>query len=251
MYCRNRFYISETEQQRMRDCKIVFGGLGLGSVIAECALRIGFENLHLIDGDVVELSNLNRQNYTQTDIGKPKCMALYERLKSINPNANIRYSNVFLTSENIREHLAGADIAVNAIDFTSNAPFIFDDICFEMGIPSVHPYNLGYGGLVYVLTKESANLRSLSDTCNDKVINVVNHALNVLDKKGIDLSVFKNVVAEYLAEQGKEQPPQLSIASWVLGGICTDIFLKILRKEPIPIFPDFYYLDSKLNSFKS
>lgn len=233
----------------MRNCKIVFGGLGLGSVIAECALRMGFENLHLIDGDNVEVTNLNRQNYTQDDVGKPKCEALYKRLKQINPNANITCSNVFLTSENIQEHLFGADIAVNAIDFTSDVPMIFDDVCFEMGIPSVHPYNLGFGGLACVFTKESAKLNSLADTCREAEINMVAHVLKTLDKKGFDMCVLKNALTEYIAEQGTEQPPQLSIATWLLGGTCTDIFLKILRKESIAIFPDFYYIENKLNNF--
>jgi len=244
MYCRNRIYISEEEQQRMRDFKIVFGGLGLGSVIAECALRMGFETLHLIDGDVVELSNLNRQNYTQNDIGKSKAVALYERLKQINPNANITYSNVFLTSENLVEHLAGADVAVNAIDFTSEAPLIFDDVCSEMNIPSVRPFNLGFGGLACVVTKESVTFRSLADTCKEAEINMVEYVINVLEKKGIDMGVLKKALAEYIAEQGAEQPPQLSIASWILGGLCTDLFLKILRKEPVFVFPHFYYMEN-------
>jgi molybdopterin/thiamine biosynthesis adenylyltransferase len=249
MYSRNRIYISETDQKLMRDCKIVFGGLGLGSVIAECALRMGFENLHLIDGDVVELSNLNRQNYTQSDIGKSKCVALYERLKQINPNANITYLNVYLTSENVIEHLAGTDIAVNAIDFTSDAPFVFDDVCFEMGIPVVHPYNLGYGGLTCVLTKDSANLRNLADNSNGAETGMVGHVLKTLGEKGLDMSVLKKALAEYVAEQGKEPPPQLSIASWLVAGLCTDVFLKILRKEPISVFPKFYYSDVNINQF--
>jgi molybdopterin/thiamine biosynthesis adenylyltransferase len=250
MYCRNRIYINENKQQRMRDFKIVFGGLGLNSVIAECALRMGFENLHLIDGDVVELSNLNRQNYMQNDIGKYKCVALYEQLKQINHNANITYSNVYLTAENLAEHLAGANIAVNAIDFTSNAPLIFDDICFEMNIPVVHPYNLGFSGLICVLTKQSANFRSLSDTYKGMEIHVVNHVLNALDKQGIDTNTLKKVLAEYIAEQGTESPPQLSIASWLLGGFCTDIFLKILNGETISVFPDFYYTNNNQNQIK-
>ncbi len=256
-YSRNRIYINDTEQQSMRDFKIVFGGLGLGSVIAECALRMGFENLHLVDGDTVEISNLNRQNYTLDDVGKPKCIALCERLKQINPNANITCSNVFLTSENIREHLRGADIAVNAIDFTSDIPMLFDEVCFEMGIPSVHPYNLGYGGLACVLTKDSANLKNLADNCADAELNMVGHVLSTLDRKGFDMSVLKKALTAYTAERGNElhssllPPPQLSVASWLLGGVCTDIFLKIVRKEPIATFPDFYYLDNNLNSFKS
>jgi molybdopterin/thiamine biosynthesis adenylyltransferase len=233
----------------MRETKIVFGGLGLNSVIAECALRMGFENLHLIDGDVVELTNLNRQNYFHDDIGKSKCDALYKTLKQINPNANITYSNVYLTAENLAEHLAGADIAVNAIDFTSDAPLIFDDVCFEKNIPVVHPYNLGFCGLAFVLTKQSNDFRSLSQTYEGMEIHVVNHVLNTLDKKGIDTSVLRKALAQYIAEQGTESPPQLSIASWYLGGLCTDIFLDILREEPIAVFPKFYYINKQQNQF--
>jgi len=245
MYSQNRIYISEKEQERMRNLKIVFGGLGLGSVIAECALRMGFETLHLIDGDVVELPNLNRQNYTRNDIGKPKCVAIYERLKQINPNANITYANVFLTAENLAEYLAGADIAVNAIDFASDAPLIFDDVCFEMGIPVVHPYNLGFGGLACVLTKQSANFRNLSNTYEDMEVHVVNHVVNTLDKQGFDTSVLKKALTKYIAEQEAKSPPQLSIAAWLSGGLCTDIFLKILRNESVSIFPNFYYVNSE------
>lgn len=62
MYRRNFLYISEANQKRIKNFRIFIGGCGLGSVIAECALRLGFENLTVIDGDKVELSNLNRQN---------------------------------------------------------------------------------------------------------------------------------------------------------------------------------------------
>ena len=251
MYSQNRIYISESEQERMREFKIVFGGLGLGSYIAEFALRMGFENLHLIDGDVVELSNLNRQNYTQNDIEKPKCVALYERLKQINPHANITYANVYLTAENMAEHLDGADVAVNAIDFTSDAPFIFDDVCVAMNIPAVHPYNLGFGGAVCVVTKESENLRSLSNSYKGMEIHVVNHVLASLDKQGVDTSALKNALAKYMAEQGTKQPPQLSIGVGYLVGLCADIFFSILRNEPVSTFPEFYYMSrerSKLHS---
>jgi len=250
MYNRNRIYISESEQKQMRDFKIVFGGLGLGSVIAECALRVGFENLHLIDGDVVELSNLNRQGYTENDIGKPKAVALYEKLKGINSKANITYSNVFLTSENLAEHLKGADVAVNAIDFTSDAPFIFDDVCAEMNIPVVHPYNFGYGGLVFVLTKESESLRLLSDTYKGMEITVANNVLNALEKEGVRLDGFKKMLVEYTAEKGAEPPPQLSIGAGFSSNLCVDIFLSIFRKEPVDVFPNFYYSDKNIGRYR-
>lgn len=49
----------------------------------------------IIDGDVVELSNLNRQNYTEKDISKPKVEALKERLLAINSEAKITIHNCF------------------------------------------------------------------------------------------------------------------------------------------------------------
>ncbi len=67
-YSRNRIYISEKKQQQIKNFEILIGGCGIGSVIAECALRMGFEKISLVDGDKVEDSNLNRQNYTDEDI---------------------------------------------------------------------------------------------------------------------------------------------------------------------------------------
>ncbi len=63
----------------------IFGGAGIGSIIAECALRMGFETITIIDGDKVEKSNLNRQNYRLEDVGNYKAESLAKRLLSINP----------------------------------------------------------------------------------------------------------------------------------------------------------------------
>ena len=62
-YSRNRLYVSEREQSIIKHYKILLGGAGVGSIIAECALRFGFEHITIIDGDKVEENNLNRQNY--------------------------------------------------------------------------------------------------------------------------------------------------------------------------------------------
>ena len=79
-YQRNRLYVSEEEQARMKHTPILISGAGVGSIIAECALRFGFESLTIVDGDIVEESNLNRQNYTTDDLGRPKAEALCMRL---------------------------------------------------------------------------------------------------------------------------------------------------------------------------
>ena len=69
-YSRNRLYMSEREQNMVKDYKIFLGGAGIGSIVAECALRFGFEHITIVDGDKVDRSNLNRENYTENDIGR-------------------------------------------------------------------------------------------------------------------------------------------------------------------------------------
>ena len=78
--------IGKNGQKKIRDSAIAIVGLGaLGSVSAELLARAGIGKLVLIDRDIVELSNLQRQNlYEEKDIGKPKAFAAKEHLRKIN-----------------------------------------------------------------------------------------------------------------------------------------------------------------------
>jgi len=153
-YTRNRIYLTESEQSIIKNYPILLGGCGIGSVIAECALRFGFENIKIVDGDDVERSNLNRQNYTEENISKSKTEVLKERLLSINKKAKISSFDSFLTPDNIIEQIKGCKIAINALDFSSDAPLLFDKLCQENNIPVLHPYNIGWAGLVTVIDPE-------------------------------------------------------------------------------------------------
>lgn len=130
-YNRNRIYIKPDEQEKIKHFRVLLGGAGIGSIIAECALRMGFETITIIDGDKVEESNLNRQNYRLEDIGNYKAESLAKRLLSINPRANIRVINEFVTHDNVEKLIERHDIAINALDFKSDIPFVFDKICSE------------------------------------------------------------------------------------------------------------------------
>ena len=141
--------MSKREQSIIKDYKIFLGGAGIGSIIAECALRFGFEHITIVDGDKVEESNLNRQNYTENDIGRYKAECLAERLQSINPDAQIDYHTEFLNPDNIEEVLNGYDVAINALDFKDDTPFVFDRICKERKIPVTAPIQLWLGWLCY------------------------------------------------------------------------------------------------------
>lgn len=162
-YSRNRLYMSEREQNMVKDYKIFLGAAGIGSIVAECALRFGFEHITIIDGDKVERSNLNRQNYTENDIGRYKAECLAERLLSINPDAHIRFYTEFLAPGNIEKMLNGHDVAVNALDFKDNTPFVFDEICKDRNIPVLHPYNFGWAGFVTVVDPLGHSISELAE----------------------------------------------------------------------------------------
>ncbi|WP_297719900.1 ThiF family adenylyltransferase [uncultured Porphyromonas sp.] len=243
-YERNRIYISDEEQMRIKDFRVLLAGAGIGSNIAETLLRIGFETITLVDGDVVEESNLNRQNYTEEDVKKPKVEALKKRLLSINPNAQISTINTFINHENVRDIIVGHDVAINTLDFKSDIPFVFDHLCAEHGIYVLHPYNIGFAGIVMVVSPDGANLESLLTEGESylgyekRAIQYITDYFNYWVRPKIWI---EDIIRAYEKEKMLLPPPQLSIASSLVGGICTSILIRIVRGEFVKIFPKFYY----------
>ncbi len=243
-YTRNRIYISETEQQQIKNSKIFLAGCGIGSVIAECALRMGFEHITIADGDVVELTNLNRQNYIHTDIGLPKTESMKKRLLAINPKATITAHNLYLTERNIEPLLTGHDIAINALDFQSNAPFVFDELCQQKNIPALHPYNVGWGALLFIIMPDGAGLTNISPEYAGFEEKAVSFFLNQLKQDGRQSEWLEKVLTEYANEKEKLPPPQLSTGSWLLGGLCTTVLYGLATNKTVKQFPDFYFLST-------
>ncbi|CAL2063385.1 ThiF family adenylyltransferase [Tenacibaculum sp. 190524A05c] len=241
-YIRNRIYLSAEEQQRIKNVPILLGGSGIGSVIAECALRLGFENITIIDGDQVELSNLNRQNYTINDVDKDKVQALQERLQSINPDATIKVHNEFLDSDNVESFIQNYEIAINALDFTSDIPLEFDKLCQKNNITVLHPYNLGWGGVVAVITPDGLTLESIAKP-NEKFneIQMVKYITNYMKFWGEPQEWIENVLDQYLNEKETLSPPQLSIGSWVVASMCVHLMYNVATQKEIKKFPEFYF----------
>ncbi|WP_046744439.1 ThiF family adenylyltransferase [Kordia zhangzhouensis] len=242
-YSRNRIYVTQEEQKIIKEYPIILGGSGIGSAIAECALRLGFENITIIDGDQVEKSNLNRQNYTENDIGVDKTEAIKKRLLAINANANIKVHSTFLTVENAESYIKGHKIAINALDFTTEVPLIFDKLCQENNIPVLHPYNLGWGGLVTVITPKGLLLDSIKKTDGGEdfnEVNMVEYASNYLKFWGTPHLWIDEIIQKYKEEKEQLPPPQLSIASWTVAAMCTHIAFNIATEKEYKKFPEFY-----------
>ena len=240
-YNRNRIYLTESEQRTIKNCSIILAGSGIGSVIAECALRFGFENITIIDGDEVELSNLNRQNYTEDDIGTSKVGAIKKRLLSINKNANIDVHNCFLTTDNVEEYVVGYKIAVNALDFTSEVPLVFDETCQKNNVPVLHPYNLGWAGLVTIITPHGLPLNSIEKNGEKfNEVKMVEYASSYLKFWRTPHDWIEDTLEKYSKEEEVLHPPQLSIASWAVAAMCTHLLYNIATNKKVKEFPEFY-----------
>lgn len=89
---------------------------GLGSNVAIALARAGVGQLHLIDFDRVDLTNLNRQQYTVDQLGRYKTEALAETLERIAPYCSIRTDTVRVTEENLTALLRADDVICEAFD---------------------------------------------------------------------------------------------------------------------------------------
>ena len=104
-------------QSLLSKVNVAIAGLGgLGSNIAYSLARIGVGHLHLIDFDVVDITNLNRQQYFTRHIGLYKTNALKSLLLDINPYLDIRTDCVKVTEENLADLFRENDIVCEAFD---------------------------------------------------------------------------------------------------------------------------------------
>ena len=103
--------------QKLKRAAVGIAGLGgLGSPVAIALARSGIGRLVLVDFDVVEPSNLNRQQYFMDQLGLPKTVALRETLSRINPYVEVECHILRLTAERVPEIFGAVDVLVEAFD---------------------------------------------------------------------------------------------------------------------------------------
>lgn len=145
----------------------VVGCGGLGGYIIEMLARIGIGSLILIDGDVFEDSNQNRQIFsTEKNLGTPKAKAAAARVKLINKEVATTYYHDFLTDENGSSLLGEADLVMDALD---NVPsrMLLQSLCKEKDIPMIHGAIGGWFAQVTTVFPEDDTLSRLYSSEKD------------------------------------------------------------------------------------
>ncbi|MDR2622167.1 MAG: HesA/MoeB/ThiF family protein [Dysgonamonadaceae bacterium] len=149
-------------QEKINAGKIlVVGAGGLGSPVALYLAAAGVGTIGLIDGDVVDLSNLQRQIIHFTaDVNKPKVISAKEKINRLNPDVEVVTYYELLTSENASDIIKDYDFVV---DGTDNFPvkFLINDACVLAGKPFSHGGILRFEGQTMTYVPGSACYRCL------------------------------------------------------------------------------------------
>jgi len=119
--------------EKIRTSTVGIAGVGgLGSSVAIALARVGVGTLILADFDVVEPSNLNRQQYFIHQIGMPKVDALRDNLSCINPCVKVRLHHEKITPENVAEIFNEAEVIVEAFDRADQKAMLINAVSGKM-----------------------------------------------------------------------------------------------------------------------
>ena len=138
-------------QARWRAGKVlVVGAGGLGSAALLYLAAAGVGRLGIVDGDAVELSNLQRQILHRTaDLGRRKVASAAESLAALNPHCRVETFDLRLDPANVREVVPGFEVVLDASDNFATR-FLLADYCWRQGIPLVSAAATGWHGQLLV-----------------------------------------------------------------------------------------------------
>ena len=161
-YQRNRQIISVSAQLTLfRSSVAVIGCGGLGGYVVEELARLGVGRIVVIDPDLFEEHNLNRQLFSSpANLGTAKVEAAFKRIGEINPAVTLVPIQAAFSPENGVELLGGCQIVVDALD-SIQVRLELADVCTAMNIPLVHGAIAGWFGHVTTLFPGDNSLQTI------------------------------------------------------------------------------------------
>lgn len=132
-------FVGKSGQQKLKSSSVAVVGMGaLGTVAAEILARAGVGRLVIIDRDIVELTDLQRQLlYDEADVGKPKVLAAAEKLKRINSEVKIIAAAADVDYKNIKAVVGRPDVVLDCTD-NLETRFLINEYCLKNKLAWVH-----------------------------------------------------------------------------------------------------------------
>jgi tRNA threonylcarbamoyladenosine dehydratase len=229
---RTELLFGKEKLNKLKQANVLIVGLGgVGSYAAEQLCRAGVGKMTIVDGDVVEITNRNRQLPALiSNNGKPKAEILANRFTDINPDIELTVINDFITDEKTVELLKSQpfDYVVDAIDTLSPKVFLIYH-AVKLGLPVVS--SMGAGGKV---DPQKIHITDISKTYNCSLAKVIRKRLSKLGiNKGVKVvfsSEEKNKNAVRI-EDGKNKKSTVGTVSYlppVFGCFISSIVIRDL-----------------------
>lgn len=148
--------VGEAGQARLSEgCAVVMGCGALGGVIATNIVRAGIGRIRLVDRDIVELNNLQRQTlFSEPDIGKPKAWVAAQKLRHVNSAIEIEAVVADVNHSNIEGLVRDADVVLDGTD-NMETRYLVNDVCVKYEIPWVYGGAIGTYGMVLTIIPHS------------------------------------------------------------------------------------------------
>lgn len=175
----------------------IAGAGGLGSNCAVALARSGVGTLVIVDYDVIETPNLNRQYYFKSQVGLMKTVALEENIRNIDPEVKVISHQKKLDKFNIAEIFSGCNIIVEAFDSSEMKEMLIETV--QVLIPGI-PIIVGSGMAGWGKTNE-ITCRKIDDTlyvCGDESTEVSENMPPIAPRVGIVANMQANLVIEIL-----------------------------------------------------
>jgi molybdopterin/thiamine biosynthesis adenylyltransferase len=165
-YSRNRKTISTDEQRKLfKSTVAVIGCGGLGGYIIEELARLGVGTIKVIDPDVFEEHNLNRQILcTMEQLGKAKVEAAKGRVSAVNPAVLVEPVKDFFSAANGADLLKGVQAVADGLDSIPSR-VVLADVCEAMGLPLVHGSIGGWYGQITTQIPGDRSIQKIYGAC--------------------------------------------------------------------------------------
>ena len=144
--------IGQDGQDKLSNARVLVAGCGvLGCTIADLLARAGVGHLRIVDRDLVELTNLQRQAlYAESDIGTAKASAARTRLEAVNSTIRIESHAQDINPMTIRKLAADCDVIVDGLD-NFETRYLLNDMAISSGIPYIYGGAVGSEGLSFTV----------------------------------------------------------------------------------------------------
>ncbi len=226
---RRDLLLTDKQIEKIASVKIAIFGLGgVGGYVVEALSRMGVENFILCDGDIISLSNINRQILSlHSNIGRKKTDVAKERITDINPSAYVDNRSYYFKSETCPSFPFDMDYIADCIDSVNDKILLVDE-ANKRGIPIIS--SMGTGNRLFA----SFKIADIKETNTDPIAKIMRKELKKLGIENLKvLFSDQKPLNPYINSNTKEKrtPGSLSYVVGIAGLMMAEEIIKDILKS--------------------